>query len=138
MNKSFGFFSYFSFTKYWSCILDIFRELSINVLLTCNMLTNMQIIIDFVVTKGLSKWVKIAIVQAQMQHALKGNAFERLFSFNIRHQFPTHQQSSLKIHDTFQYPNLILEWNIVTRSFECPSKPTFCKMLFGNFKLNFT
>ena len=51
-----------------------FRELSIYVLLNCNMLTTMQSIIDFVVTKGLSR-----VVQKQMQDTLH-------LTFNISSQ----------------------------------------------------
>lgn len=46
---------------------------------------------------------RVAITQ--MQDALKGNPFEWPFSFDDQHQFPTHQNSSLKIHGTFSVIN---------------------------------
>ena len=60
MNKILGFFSYFSFTKYQSCIIEIFCEFPIYLLFNCNMLTNTQNVADFVLFKKLSKKVDIA------------------------------------------------------------------------------
>ena len=40
------------------------------------------------------------VAQKQMQDVLKDNPFEWPFWFDIQHKFPTHPQSSLKIHDT--------------------------------------
>ena len=68
---------------------------------------------------------------------LKGNLFEWPFSFDIQHQYPTYQQSSLKIHNTFSAPNSYFGTKC------CHSnlwifKPIFFKMIFGNLKFNFT
>ena len=103
-NKSFDFFYYFSFTKYRSCIIDIFCELSMYLLLNCNILV-------FIVTQKLAKWV-----ESQIQGAWKEIYLNRLFrlTFNINSQLINNLLWRFMI--LFQYPTLILEQNVVTRT----------------------
>ena len=68
---------------------------------------------------------------------LKGDLFESPFSFDIQHQFPTYQQSSLKIHDTFSVPNTYFGTKCCHLNLWI-FKPIFFKIMFGNLKFNFT
>ena len=48
-------------------------------------------------TAQMSRNCESRVAQTQMKDALEGN--------HIQHQFSTHQQSSLKIYNTFSVPN---------------------------------